>query len=103
MAKTVDCLRTISNQMIVGKIIEAEDKVMVFQPFGLIPTKDGLTLIPYDIDLTGTKMEQVTFKAEHVLYTTIASEQLAAEYIRILEGKPEQPEQPAPVQEQEQK
>jgi hypothetical protein len=106
MSKSVDVVRTINNQMIVGKTIETPEKVVVLQPYGLIPTKEGLTLIPYDIDLTGVKMDQIAFKQEHVLYTTVASEQLAAEYIRILEEamKPQvqpqaQPEPEAQAQE----
>jgi len=89
----VDVVRTINNQMVIGKVIETSESVMVLKPYSLIPTKEGLTLIPYDIDLTGYKMEEVKFKPEHVLYVSKGSETLAKEYVRILEGKPKEPVQ----------
>jgi hypothetical protein len=96
---SVKAVRTINNQMVIGPVVEVKDKVTVINPFSLIPTKDGLTLIPYDIDLTGYKLEQITFKGEHVLYVTDTSEQLAEEYLRILEGRPPEGQEKQETQE----
>ena len=92
--KRIDAVRTVNNQLVLGEVLETAQKVTIVNPISVVPTKEGLTLIPYDIDILGVKLSEVDFEKLHVLYVVHPSDQLIEEYHKVVEGVPAQPETP---------
>ncbi len=90
--KTIKVTRTNNNSLIVGETEEKKNGVKITNPFAMIPMEEGIRMIPLDIDLIGSKIEEVFVQTENVFYSVEPSEVIVEEYNKLKDFGPEGPE-----------
>lgn len=76
--------RTMNNTLIIGETEKTKEGYQIQDPFAVIPTEDGLRLLPLDIELTGTQMEEIYLSNDKVMYSTNPSEVIIEKYKNLL-------------------
>ena len=84
MKENIIILRTVNNQMVIGENTLLDDeRIVLSDPFALVPMKEGIRLYPFDLELIGEAIGTVKFDTHNVLYVADPSDTLKDEYIRL--------------------
>jgi hypothetical protein len=88
MEENIVILRTVNNQMVIGENTLLDDeRIVLSDPFALVPVKEGIRLYPFDLELIGKAIGSVKFDTHNVLYVADPSDTLKDEYIRLKNGE----------------
>ena len=72
--------RLITNTFIIGVTEKVQDHLLITKPYQVIPTADGLSMLPFDKHIVGKDIERINIPVAQVTYTEICSEELAETY-----------------------
>lgn len=86
MSKTVKITRLITNQLIIGKVEESSAKIIIEQPFEVIPTVDGIQMLPLDEHILGTKLNIIEIPQQNVLYCNECAQDITNSYLTSISG-----------------
>jgi len=89
----VKVTRTMNNTLIVGETTETKDKVVIENPYSMIPVEDGIKLIPIDVNFIGVIMEKIELTQDKVFYTSEVSKVIEEEYHKYLEAQKNPPQE----------
>jgi hypothetical protein len=93
--------RTMANTMVIGYTKETPEGIQIKDPYNVIPMKEGIRLIPMDIELIGNPITEVEFTTDKIYYSVEPSKVIADEYERLLKEFKEGPDQKEPETETE--
>ena len=82
----VKFIRTLHNQLIIGKVTDSQDTITVRQPYNIIPSAAGLELTPLDFELVGKEIEEITLSKSQLMYFTDPSLDLKTSYLKVISG-----------------
>lgn len=82
----VKIIRTIANQLIIGKVSDLGDHYKVETPYNMIPHNDGITLFPYDKELVGKDIEHLEIYKNSSIYCTEPGHNIKTQYLQIISG-----------------
>ena len=78
--------KLITNQYIIGKTTQENNKTIIFDPYIVIPSHDGIQIFPYDEVIIGKKLEVMEINNDNIMYTTEVGTQLRNTYLQDISG-----------------
>ena len=84
--KEVKLVRTLHNQLIIGRVTETSHIVTILNPYTVMPTGDGLEMYPLDLAIVGKDIEKITLDKSALLYWVIPGIELVDSYIKARTG-----------------
>ena len=82
----IKIIRTISNLIIIGEVIETEGKVTINKPFTVQPAQDGLQLFPTDAEIVGKEIESMEVPRSIVMYVAEPGDTIKDYYLSAVQG-----------------
>ena len=79
--------RTMNNSLIVGETKQTAKNTTIKEPFAMIPMQEGIRMLPFDIELTGKRMEDITLSNDKIMYSVEPSSVIIDEYQKLLNGE----------------
>jgi tetrahydromethanopterin S-methyltransferase subunit B len=73
-----------NNSLVIGETEKTKAGYQIKEPFAMIPMEECLRLITLDIDLIGTKIEELFLTEDKVMYSTDPSQLIIDEYTKLL-------------------
>ncbi len=89
---SVKVTRTMNNTLIVGETTETPEKVIINEPYSMIPVEDGIKLMPIDVNFIGVIMDKIELTNDKVFYVSEVSKVIEDEYHKYLEAQKNPPE-----------
>ena len=80
----IKLIRTIANQLIIGKVIENEKTVIIQEPYDVFPTQEGIKMFPLDSAIIGKDLEFAEIYKLNTIYVVEPAETLKNAYIEAL-------------------
>ena len=80
--------RLITNQLIIGKTTPntSANTYIIEQPFEVIPTVDGVQMIPLDAHILGKEIQVIEVSKNNTLYSNECSQELQNTYLKTISG-----------------
>ena len=78
--------KLITNQYIIGKTTQKDNKTTIYDPYMVIPSPDGIQMFPYDEAIIGKKLEVMEINNDNIMYTTEVGAQLRNIYLQDKSG-----------------
>ena len=83
---SVKFVRTLHNQLIIGKVLELNDTIDVVSPYSVQPTPQGLDLQPLDKDILGKEIKEITLYKSNLIYIADPGQELKNTYLSAISG-----------------
>lgn len=90
----VKFIRTVHNQLIIGKVLEFQTTIFVEMPYSIMPTQSGLDFQPLDKEMVGVEIEKITLYKESLLYFVEPSQEIKNAYLSAISGIEVEPKNP---------
>ena len=82
----IKLIRTLFNQLIIGKTTETSHLVHITKPYYVSIQENGLELTPLDAELIGKEIQDIKLAKENLMYHTEPGEELTNAYIKAITG-----------------
>lgn len=82
----VKLIRTIANQLIIGKVNLNGEYYVIETPYTLVPEMDGIKLYPFDSELIGKELEFAEVHKSSTLYATEPGTDIKNAYLQSISG-----------------
>jgi len=83
---TTQITRLITNQLIIGKTETHTNDILITDPYEIIPTAEGIQMLPFDEHILGVKIEHLEVLNTNILYSKECSAELRNTYLSGLTG-----------------
>ncbi len=84
--QVVKFIRTLHNQLIIGKVQEFKDTIVVSKPYNVQPTHEGIQIHPMDQEIVGVEIEEIILYKSNLMYFIVPSQDLSATYLTSISG-----------------
>ena len=78
--------RLTNGALIIGKTSVSKSEVTIMDPFTIIPSQEGLQLFPFDADILGEPLDEMTIDKSQTLYSKEPNKELITTYLTNLSG-----------------
>lgn len=82
----VQITRLITNQLIIGKTTTSSTSFTIESPYEVIPTQEGVQLIPLDEHILGKKIQLINIAINNTIYSNECSQELTNSYLSTISG-----------------
>ena len=82
----VQITRLITNQLIIGKTTTTQNSYTIEQPYEVIPTAEGVQIIPLDEHILGKKINLIQISQDNTIYSNECSQDLGNSYLSTISG-----------------
>ena len=73
-----------NGMLILGETVENSGVTVIYNPYSMIPTEEGIRLFPLDVELTGVVQESISLTPDKVFYTVVPSDVIVERYQELL-------------------
>ncbi len=82
----VKFIRTLHNQLIIGKVQDETDTIKIVNPYNVVPGVEGMEIYPMDKELVGREIPEIELYKTNLMYFTKPSAELESTYLSTVSG-----------------
>ena len=82
----VKIIRTLHNQLIIGKVSQSGNYLKVQSPYNVVPGVDGINLFEMDKEIVGKSIDEISLCVDQLIYFTQPGEELRNAYLQAISG-----------------
>jgi len=86
MEAEIKIIRTLFNQLIIGKTTETSHLIKIIKPYSIQLDAEGIMMYPLDQEIIGKEIEKISLDKSNLMYWTNPGEKLTEHYIKATTG-----------------